>query len=56
MAWRLGVDIGGTFTDFVLQNEQTGELVVDKQHGTAAKNPSLEKVTKEVIDQAAVKG
>lgn len=28
----------------------------DKQHGSAAKNPSLEKVTKEVIDQAAVKG
>ena len=39
MAWRLGVDIGGTFTDFVLQNEQTGELVIDKQL-TTPKDPS----------------
>jgi N-methylhydantoinase A len=27
---RLGCDIGGTFTDFVLLNDQTGEIVVHK--------------------------
>ena len=26
MAWRVGVDIGGTFTDFAVLNEATGEL------------------------------
>ena len=24
--YRLGCDIGGTFTDFVLLNDQTGEI------------------------------
>lgn len=28
--YRLGCDIGGTFTDFVLLNDQTGELAVHK--------------------------
>src|SRR6185369_17363906 len=31
MAWRLGFDIGGTFTDFVLQDTTTGRLVVGKE-------------------------
>ncbi len=39
MAWRLGVDVGGTFTDFALQNEQTGELVIAKRLSTS-KDPS----------------
>src|SRR5262245_54793246 len=30
-AWRLGFDIGGTFTDFVLQNTTTGAVVVGKE-------------------------
>jgi N-methylhydantoinase A len=30
MAFRLGFDIGGTFTDFVLLDEDTGEMVVSK--------------------------
>lgn len=29
--WRLAVDVGGTFIDFVLVNRVTGEVVVDKQ-------------------------
>jgi len=29
-SYRLGVDIGGTFTDFTLVNEWTGEVLVDK--------------------------
>jgi N-methylhydantoinase A len=29
-SFRLGCDIGGTFTDFVLVNDQTGELITNK--------------------------
>src|SRR4030066_607508 len=28
--FRLGCDIGGTFTDFVLLNDQTGEIKINK--------------------------
>ena len=28
--FRLGCDIGGTFTDFVLINDQTGEIAIHK--------------------------
>ncbi|MGH7391305.1 MAG: hydantoinase/oxoprolinase family protein [Candidatus Rokuibacteriota bacterium] len=31
MPWRLGFDIGGTFTDFVLQDVTTGAVVVGKE-------------------------
>lgn len=30
-SWRLGFDIGGTFTDFVLQNVATGAIFVGKE-------------------------
>src|SRR5258705_425390 len=30
-SWRLGFDIGGTFTDFVLQNVSTGAVFVGKE-------------------------
>ena len=30
MAWRMGVDIGGTFTDVVLVDEKTGHIGVAK--------------------------
>ena len=30
MAWRVGVDIGGTFTDVALVDEATGEIGVAK--------------------------
>ena len=29
-SYRLGFDIGGTFTDFTLVNESTGEILVEK--------------------------
>ncbi|MCP4106911.1 MAG: hydantoinase/oxoprolinase family protein, partial [Desulfobacteraceae bacterium] len=29
-SYRLGCDIGGTFTDFVLVNEKTGEFRINK--------------------------
>ena len=31
MAYRLGVDIGGTFTDFALVDDETGALSIHKQ-------------------------
>ncbi|MBI2217274.1 MAG: hydantoinase/oxoprolinase family protein [Candidatus Rokubacteria bacterium] len=39
MSWRLGFDIGGTFTDFVLQHVDTGEIAVGK-HLTTPDDPS----------------
>ena len=36
MAWRLAFDIGGTFTDFVLQDTTTGAVVVGKELTTPA--------------------
>src|SRR6266852_616455 len=30
MAYRLGIDVGGTFTDLVLFSEESGALVVEK--------------------------
>src|SRR2546426_6881306 len=38
--YSLGVDIGGTFTDFVLVDEQTGTMVFAKQL-TTPHDPSL---------------
>ena len=39
MGWRLGFDIGGTFTDFVLQDVATGAIVIGK-HLTTPHDPS----------------
>ena len=36
--WRLGFDIGGTFTDFVLEQVETGEVIVGKEL-TTPRNP-----------------
>jgi N-methylhydantoinase A len=44
MAWRIGVDIGGTFTDVVLVDEETGRI-------GAAKAPTTPRdITQGVID------
>ncbi len=40
MSFRLGFDIGGTFTDFVIQNEKTGEVWLGKTL-TTPKDPSI---------------
>ncbi|KAF8892688.1 Hydantoinase/oxoprolinase-domain-containing protein [Infundibulicybe gibba] len=32
--WKLGVDVGGTFTDAALYNEETGEIIRAKVHST----------------------
>src|SRR5258708_29917672 len=33
---RLAVDVGGTFIDYVLLDEATGEVLVEKQQATAS--------------------
>ena len=40
MAYRLGVDIGGTFTDAIICDEDTGQIFVDKVPSTP-KDPSV---------------
>jgi N-methylhydantoinase A len=39
MSYRIGVDIGGTFTDFALLNDDTGALAIHKQL-TTPKDPA----------------
>jgi len=36
MGYRLGIDVGGTFTDLLLFNEETGELKMEKTPSTPA--------------------
>lgn len=36
MSYRLGIDVGGTFTDLLLFNEETGELQLEKTPSTPA--------------------
>ena len=38
--YRLGIDVGGTFTDATLINESTGEIQIDKVHSTP-RDPSV---------------
>src|ERR1700758_1078751 len=40
MAWRIGIDSGGTFTDICLFDEESGRIAVWKVSSTAA-DPSL---------------
>ena len=35
MSWRLGIDIGGTFTDVALVEERTGRIEIAKVPSTA---------------------
>jgi N-methylhydantoinase A len=39
LSFRLGFDVGGTFTDFVLENEETGEITPGKRL-TSARDPA----------------
>ncbi len=50
-AFRLGCDIGGTFTDFVLVNDQTGEFITNKCLTTPA-DPSqaVEQGIRQLLD------
>jgi N-methylhydantoinase A len=40
MSWTIGVDVGGTFTDFYAFNDATGEVVLHKTPSTPA-NPAI---------------
>ena len=50
--YRIGVDIGGTFTDFALLDTRSGGIVVHKQLTTPA-DPSLSVL--DGIDQLLVR-
>lgn len=53
MAYNLGVDVGGTFTDVIVFDENTHELTIDKVLSTSA-NPSEGVLAgiKEAVDKA----
>lgn len=59
--FRVAVDIGGTFTDIVLQNEETGNIYVSKVPSTTADQSiglmqGIQKVCREVgIDSSQIK-
>lgn len=59
--FRVAVDIGGTFTDIVLQNEETGSIYVSKVPSTTADQSiglmkGIQKVCQEVgIDSSQIK-
>jgi len=36
MSYRLGIDVGGTFTDLLLFNEETGAMTLEKTPSTPA--------------------
>ena len=54
---RIGIDIGGTFTDLTLIDDETGELVINKTL-TTPEDPSLavEQVTRGGLDAAGLAG
>ena len=47
---RIGVDIGGTFTDFVMYDEKTSKIIISKIP-TTPKNP--EQGTIEIVSSSA---
>ena len=55
MAYRLGIDVGGTFTDAILLNEETGEFRIGKVPSTL-KDPSTGfiEATNEILKAAEV--
>ncbi len=54
---RVGIDIGGTFTDLTLINDSTGELVIDKSL-TTPEDPSVavEQVARGALEAAGLAG
>ncbi|MBM3524997.1 MAG: hydantoinase/oxoprolinase family protein, partial [Alphaproteobacteria bacterium] len=53
--YRIGVDIGGTFTDFALFDDETGDVVTHKQLTTPA-DPSAAVIegVRTIVDQAGI--
>lgn len=51
MSWRIGIDIGGAFTDLLAYNEETGEIVWSKVESTP---PEFEKGVIEAIKRSKV--
>jgi N-methylhydantoinase A len=51
MSWRIGIDIGGAFTDLLAYNEETGEIVWSKVESTP---PEFEKGVIEAIKKSKI--
>ena len=53
MATRVGVDIGGTFTDLIFYDDQSGEIVVEKVPTTplSPEEGCIEAITKSLTDE-----
>jgi len=55
MKYRLGVDVGGTFTDLALFNEETGKIVIGKISSTpSSPNIAVAEGVKKLIKQEKV--
>ena len=54
--FRIGIDVGGTFTDGILINEQTGETTITKVPSTP-NDPSIGflKAVKRILHEANIK-
>ena len=55
MSWRLGIDVGGTFTDFVLFDEETDRITLHKVPSTPV-NPALaiERGIGEIVERGRI--
>jgi N-methylhydantoinase A len=51
VSWRIGIDIGGAFTDLLAYNEETGEIVWSKVESTP---PEFEKGVIEAIKKSKI--
>ena len=53
---RLGVDTGGTFTDAVIMDEESGEFIIDKVSSTPS-DPSIsfQQIVSQVLERLGVK-
>ena len=55
MATRIGIDVGGTFTDLILLDEESGEVIVGKgPSDPAAVDQAVRGVLSATVDRSAV--
>ncbi|MCX7639393.1 MAG: hydantoinase/oxoprolinase family protein [Pyrinomonadaceae bacterium] len=56
MTYRLGIDVGGTFTDLLLFNEETGELVMEKTPSTPSdQSIGIMNGIRKIVETAGIK-
>ena len=55
MATRIGIDVGGTFTDLIVLDEESGEITVGKgPSNPAAVDQAVQGVLASTVDRSAV--